>query len=284
MPGNFCGLEKRYSEYKNSKAVIIPIPYEMTTTYIKGTSKAPRSIIEASKNIELYDEELDKVISDIGICTLKPLNISQKPEVMVKKVKDYCLPVLNDKKFPVVIGGEHSISAGFILALKQKYSDISVLQFDAHADLRDKYKGSKYNHACAMARIREHCDGIQVGIRSLSYEESVAIKKNNYKIIWAKDKTDIKTTIDEILAATKKDVYITLDVDAFDPALVPSVGTPEPGGLGWYDMLAITKAVFKMRNVIGFDVVELCPNPLDKASDFIIAKLIYKMLGYKFFK
>ncbi len=280
---NFCGLEKKYSEYKNSKAVIVPIPYEMTTTYLKGTAKAPRAIIEASKKLELYDEELDKVISDIGICTLAPLKVSEKNEAMAQKVKQHCLKVLNDNKFPVIIGGEHSISTGVVLAVKQKYPELSVLQFDAHADLRDEFKGSKYNHGCAMARVREHCDAVQVGIRSLSYEESQSIRKNNYKIIWDKDRKDMPSCIKEILTGLKKDVYITIDVDVFDPGFLPSVGTPEPGGLGWYDILDITKAVFKNKNVVGLDVVELCPGAANKASDFIAAKLIYKMLGYKFF-
>ncbi len=280
---NFCGLEKKYSEYKKSKAVIMPVPYEMTTTYLKGTAKAPRAIIEASKKLELYDEELDKVISDIGICTLAPLKISEKNEAMALRVKQHCLKVLNDNKFPVIIGGEHSISTGVVLAVKQKYTDFSVLQFDAHADLRDEYKGSRYNHGCAMARIREHADAVQVGIRSLSCEESESIRKNNYKIIWDKDRKDIASCIKEILGGLKKDVYITIDADVFDPGFLPSVGTPEPGGLLWYDILDITKAVFKNKNVVGLDLVELCPSAVSKASDFIAAKLIYKMLGYKFF-
>lgn len=280
---NFGGLEKRYSEYKKSKAAIIPIPYERTTTYIKGTNKAPGAIIEASKNMELYDEELDRIIAKAGISTLAPLEIHQGPEAMVDNVKNHCLKVLNDNKFPVVIGGEHSVSVGFFLAIKEKYPDISVLQFDAHADLKDKYKDSKYNHACVMARIREHCDAVSVGVRSLSFEEAEKIKKNGYKIIWAKDKKEAGAWVKEILDNLKKDVYITIDVDVFDPGLIFTVGTPEPGGLNWHDILAMIKPVFKEKNVVGFDVVELCPNSAHKAPDFIMAKLIYKMLGYKFF-
>ena len=281
---NFGGLENKYSEYKKSKVTIIPIPYEMTTTYIKGTNKAPGAIIEASKNMELYDEELDRVVAEIGISTLAPLKITNRPEAMVNKVKRHCLKVLEDNKFPVVIGGEHSVSAGFLLALKQKYPDISVLCLDAHADLREEHEGSKYNHACVMARAREHCNVVQVGVRSLSFEESESIKKNNYKVIWAKDKTNITTWIKEILDNLNRDVYITIDIDVFDPALIPAVGTPEPDGFNWHDVLAITKAVFREKNVIGFDIVELCPNSANKTPDFIIAKLIYKMIGYKFCK
>ncbi|UCH12196.1 MAG: agmatinase [Candidatus Omnitrophota bacterium] len=283
IPDNFGALEDKYSEYKKSKVAIIPIPYEITTTYIKGTKKAPRAIIEASKNMELYDEELDRVVADIGISTLAPLKITKKPGVMVSKVKTRCLKVLNDNKFPVVIGGEHSISIGSLFALKEKYPDISVLSLDAHADLRGEYEGSKYNHACVMARIREHCDAVQAGVRSLSFEESETIKENHYKVMWAKDKTNITGWVKEILDNLNKDVYITVDTDVFDPSLIPAVGTPEPGGLDWDDVLTATKAVFKEKNVVGFDVVELCPDSTSKTADFITAKLIYKMLGYKFF-
>ncbi|MFH0731840.1 MAG: agmatinase [Candidatus Omnitrophota bacterium] len=283
-PDNFCGLDKRYSEYGKSKAVIMSIPYEFTTTYIKGTSKAPKAIIEASKYLELYDEELDRVISEIGIATLAPYKPPIQPKAMVSGVKKHCLKVINDGKFPLVIGGEHSISVGFLLALKEKYPDITVLQFDAHADLKDKYKGSEYNHGCVMARIRQHCDAVQVGIRSLSVEEAESIRAKKYKILWAIDKLNINNWVNEILDSLGKNVFITFDLDVFDPSLIPSLGTPEPGGLSWEDVLFITKAVFKQKNVVGFDVVELCPNPANKSSDYITAKLIYKMLGYKFFK
>ncbi len=282
-PNNFCGLEGDNCSYKKAKAVIVPVPYEKTTTYLKGTNKAPKAVIEASKNMELYDEELDKVIADIGISTLPPLKTKSKPCDMIKKVKAHCAKVINDGKFPVVIGGEHSISVGFLLAIKEKYPNISVVQFDAHADLRDEYRGSKYNHACVMARMREQSDVIGVGIRSLSYKESRLIKDKNYKIIWAKDRMDAASCVRKILDSVKGDIYLTIDVDAFDPTLVPSVGTPEPGGFNWYDILAIAKGIFEERNVVGFDVMELCPNPVDKSADFIIAKLIYKLLGYKFF-
>lgn len=283
-PNTFCGLDKLHSDYNNAKAAIIPIPYEMTTTYVKGTKDGPSAIIDASKYLELYDEELDSVTSDIGISTLKPFRPRHKPEVMVDKIKEHCLNVINDNKFPVMLGGEHSVSVGFLKALIQKKRNLSVLQLDAHADLRDELNGSRYNHGCVMARMRECCDSVvQVGIRSISHEEAVKAKKNDYKIYWAKDKANPEFLLKNVLDNLKQDVYITVDVDVFNPSLVPAVGTPEPGGLDWYDVLDITREIFKQRNVIGFDVVELCPDPEDKSSDFIIAKLIYKMLGYKFF-
>ncbi|MBN1406123.1 MAG: agmatinase [Candidatus Omnitrophica bacterium] len=279
----FTDSESKYCVYKNAKAVIIPVPYEKTTTYIKGTKNAPRAIIDASKKLELYDEELDAVTANIGIATLNPLKACQIAQVMLNEVKARCLSVLNDGKFPVLIGGEHSVSLGFLLALKEKYPDVSVLHLDAHADMRDEYKGSRHNHGCIMARIREHSSAVSVGIRSLSVEEAKIIKKNNYKIFWAKDKTDIGIWAKDILAALGKNVYITLDADVLDPSVLPSVGTPEPDGLSWNEVLKIVKAVFKKKNVVGFDVMELCPSPFNKGSDFITAKLIYKMLGYKFF-
>lgn len=280
---NFLGLEKELSSYKNSKITIIPIPYEQTTTYLTGTKKAPRAIIKASKHLELYDEELDKCVSDVGISTLAEFKTKEKPEKMVHQVKDHCLKVINDNKFPVVIGGEHSISIGFFHALKEKYSNLSVLQLDAHADLRDAYEGSKYNHACIMARIREHADAVQVGIRSVSPKEAKLIKSKKYKIIWSDSNLSKKEIIDKILNSLSGNVFLSIDTDAFDPSIVRSVGTPEPGGMGWHDMLAITKAVFKNKNVVGFDVMELSPKVDDTASDFTAAKLIYKLLGYKFF-
>jgi agmatinase len=288
---NFCGIPDeglpeegilKKSNYEDSKVVIIPVPYEKTTTYIKGTSKGPEAIIDASKNMELYDEEIDYVTAKIGIFTLNPIETEYPPEEMFKRIKEKCSEVLKDNKFPVVIGGEHSISFGFFLALKEKYHDISVLQLDAHADLRDVYNNSKYNHACVMRRIREFCDKtVQVGIRSLSFEESKFIKKNKCKIFWAKDIYK-KINYEEILNALGENVFITIDVDVFDPSLIPSTGTPEPGGLGWYEVLGLLKEVAKNKNIVGFDVVELCPNPENKSPDFLVAKLIYKLIGYKF--
>jgi len=262
---------------------MLPIPYEMTTTYIKGTSKGPAAILEASKNLEVYDEELGCVAADLGICTLGNINIKKDPRNMVDAVRKKCLQVINDRKFPVVLGGEHSISIGFAKALKQKFPDLTVVQFDAHADLRESYLGSRYNHACVMARIREFSDAVQVGIRSLSKYEGKLVKKNNYKILWAKDIKNPNTCARKILKNASDNIYITFDLDVLDPGLMSAVGTPEPGGLRWYDVLAILKKLFQKKNVVGFDVVELCPNKIDNYSNFTAAKLVYKMLGYKFF-
>jgi agmatinase len=276
---NFLGLPMKYSNYKTSKFVIIPIPYEKTTTYMKGTKFAPQAILDASRHLELYDEELDSVTAEAGIATLNPVSIKDPPEKMVERVKSVCLEVLKDNKFPIVLGGEHSISYGFLLAVKEFYNKVTVLQLDAHADLRNSFEGTKYNHACVIRRMREHADVVQVGIRSLSKAEADLIKKGNYKVFFAKDliKRDYRK---EIVKTLERNVFITIDVDVFDPGLIPSVGTPEPGGLEWYEVLDLLKAVIKEKNIVGFDVVELCPNPVNKTPDFIVAKFIYKIIGY----
>lgn len=285
FPKNFAELEDEISNYETSKVIILPVPYERTTTYVKGTAKGPQAIIDASRNMELYDEELDKNTSKIGICTLKELEINEKPELMVNIVRDTIKRLIDNKKFPVIIGGEHSITPGCVKAFAQKINDFSVLQLDAHADLRDKYEGSKYSHACPMRRVLEiNKSLVQIGIRSLSPEEADFIKQNNMKIFWAKDISDNDKWFNEAISKLAKNVYITLDLDVFDPSILSSTGTPEPGGLGYYQVLRFLKKVFEQKNVVGVDVVELCPNENNVSPDFTTAKVIYKMVGYKFYK
>ena len=285
FPKNFGELEDEMSNYETSKAVILPIPYEKTTTYVKGTAKGPEAILEASRNMELYDEELDKNICDVGICTLNELKIEEKPELMVNIVYDNVKKIIDDHKFSVVIGGEHSITSGCVKAFFEKYDDFSILQLDAHADLREEYGGTKFSHACTMKRCMDICKNIvQVGIRSLDYEEALFAKKNKLNIFWAKDIFDNDGWMENAISKLSKNVYVTLDLDVFDPSIMPSTGTPEPGGLLYYQMLRFLKKVFEERNVVGFDVVELCPNENDVSSDFTASKVIYKMIGYKFDK
>ena len=285
FPNNFAELEDDVSNYETSKVVILPIPYEKTTTYIKGTSKGPQAILEASRNMELYDEELDKDIIKVGICTLNELKIEEKPEQMVNVVDQNIKKLINDKKFPVIIGGEHSITPGCVKAFASVYDNLSVLQLDAHTDLLEEYDGAKFSHACAMKRCSDVCKNIvQVGIRSLCSEEAAFIKQNKLKIFWAKDVFDNDDWFDEAISKSSENVYITLDLDVFDPSILPSTGTPEPGGLGYYHVLKFLKKVFEERNVVGFDIVELCPNEKDISPDFMAAKVLYKMIGYKFNK
>ncbi|MFH0868371.1 MAG: agmatinase [Candidatus Woesearchaeota archaeon] len=284
-PKNFLELEDKFSNYEISKVAILPVPYEKTTTYIKGTARGPAAILEASLAVEFYDEELDKTACDVGICTLNELNILEEPELMVDIVYENVKKILDDKKFLIVVGGEHSITSGCVKAFSEEYDKLSVLQIDAHADLREENEGSRFNHGCAMRRCYDICKNIvQVGIRSLSYEEAEFIKEKNLNIFWAKDIAENENWFDDAVSKLTENVYITLDLDGFDPSIIPSTGTPEPGGLLYYPMLRFLRKVFKEKNVVGFDVVELCPNEKEISSDFIAAKVIYKMIGYKFDK
>lgn len=280
-PNNFGELPDGNSNYESSKAVILPFPYEKTTCYGKGTEKGPSAIIKASSEMELYDEENGNVYK-CGICTLKELKIDKKPEQMAEIAFNHVKTLLKDNKFIVTLGGEHSITSPIVKAFREKYNDLAVLQIDAHADLREEFEGSKHSHACAMRRTIEICPVVQVGIRSLSGEEADFIKQRKLKIFWAKDIFDNDKWFDEAIKMLPKNIYITIDLDAFDPSIMPAVGTPEPGGLGYYQVLMFLKKVFRERNVVGCDVVELLPNGSSAASDFTAAKLVYKLIGYKF--
>jgi len=282
-PYNFAEIPDSYYDYKNSKVVIVPFPYEKTTFYIQGTKKGPEAILKASRAMELYDEELGNVF-EVGICTLESLNVNDKPESMVGIIYKNIKNLLKDNKFVVTFGGEHSITSGIVKAYKGKYNDLSVLQIDAHADLREDFENTRHSHACAMKRTIEICPIVQVGIRSLSYEEAGFIEGKKLKIFWAKDIVGNDTWFDDAISRLSKNVYITIDLDAFDPSIMSSVGTPEPGGLSYYQVLKFLKRVCEKRNVVGFDVVELCPNPSNVAPDFTAARLIYKLIGYKFMR
>jgi agmatinase len=276
----FGNLPPEYSALQSAKIVIIPVPYDGTSTWLKGADKGPAAIIEASANMELYDIETDSEVYRNGIFTDKPLDVKSSAEDMVEAVRQRVEKFLEQNKFVVVLGGEHSVSIGAVKAHAADSKDITVLQLDAHADLRDEYEGSKYNHACVMARIRQLCQIVQVGIRSMDSSEKKLIDKR--RIFFAEDIHDRVDWPSEAIANLSDNVYITIDLDVFDPSLMPSTGTPEPGGLLWYDVLRLLRAVCKERNVVGFDVVELCPNETNKAPDFLAAKLIYKLLSYKF--
>ena len=230
--------------------------------------------------METYDIETDSEVYKQGIFTDKPIKEKKSPEKMVAELKTRILKHLKNKKYVVTLGGEHSISAATIQAHVESFKNVSVLQFDAHADLREEYHDSKYNHACVMARAREIAPIIQVGIRSMDFSEQKNMDKS--RVFFAQDIHDNNNWFGKCLKKLTKNVYLTIDLDVFDPAILPSTGTPEPGGLGWYQVLKFLKLLMKNKNVVGFDVVELCPNPQNKASDFLAAKLIYKLLTYKF--
>lgn len=283
---NYLGLEEEYSSFKKAKAVIFQAPYDKTTTYVHGAVDGPAAIIDASRYMERYDDELNQETFRIGIHTMDPLPVRDlAPEEMVDKVFAQTLELLKANKFPVMLGGEHTVTVGAVKAFKETYPNISVLQLDAHYDMRDVYFGSKLNHGCVARRISEMCPIVQAGVRSISKEEKDFLAANSNGRIRSVSVYDILETPmwkDNISNALSENVYITIDLDAFDPALVPATGTPEPGGLGWYEALSLLKEVTKDKKVVGFDVVELCPLKGNIASDFLAAKLIYRLLGYIF--
>ena len=274
-PNNFGGLPLKYSTYKNSGIVLLPVPFDKTSSWTKGSAKGPKAIIEASKNMELYDIETGSEVYTKGIHTAKEIVSKTSPE-MVSKVYKEVKKVLGDNKFPVVLGGEHTVALGSIKAHAETHDRMSVLHLDAHSDMRDLYEGSKYSHASVMARCKEITEDIvSVGIRSMDSSELKNINKS--KTFYASDIRRSKDWIKKATAKLTKNVYITIDLDVFDPSIMPSTGTPEPGGLSWYEVIDLLENISKKKNIIGFDVVELCPSK-NVAPDFLAAKLIYKLL------
>lgn len=282
-PQNFCGLEADLASFDTAQIVILPVPYEQTTSYRGGTKEGPAAIIAASRNMELYDEELDYAVHHHGIYTARELEpLTQGPAFMLERVYETIRGFLTQGKFVIMLGGEHSLSYAMAKALREHYPSLSVLQLDAHADLRDTYLGSEYNHACVMRRISQFAPCVQVGIRSLSQEEAEYIPKANSHIIFGQELHNGQEYLSRIIDKLSEEVFLTIDLDVFDPAYVPAVGTPEPGGLDWYEVLSIVRTVATHKKIVGFDVVELAPLPGLIASEFLAAKLVYKILGYCF--
>jgi agmatinase len=278
---NFGGHEVVYS-YPQSSVVILPVPYDETSTYMKGADKGPDAIMEASVNLEFYDIETNSEAHKHGIFTLDPLTEKSSPEALVNSVHDSVKWLLEEGKFPVIVGGNHTVSIGSFRAFAEKYSDLSILQLDAHSDLRQEYEGSPFNHACAMARARDVAHILQVGIRSMAADELPQVDWNN---VYPAHKLHYdKTLYTSALNSLKKNVYVTIDLDVFDPSIMPSTGTPEPGGPEYYELMHFLRDVAAGRNIVGFDVVELCPNPGNKMPDFVASKVIYQLLSYIFDK
>lgn len=279
---NFGNLESEYSTDNGSKIVMLPVPYDGTGTWIKGADKGPEAIIEASSHLELYDIETNSEVYRNGIYTCSPVIECTSPEEMIKAVRRKTRKFLKKDTFVVTLGGEHTVSIGAVQAYKEVYDNLSVIQLDAHADLRNEYEGSMYNHACVAARIKEICSLVQVGIRSMDITEKKHIDTDS--IFYADAMVVDKSWQEKAICRLSENVYITIDLDFFDPSIIPSTGTPEPGGLLWYETLIFLKKVSEEKNIVGFDIVELCPNPANKAPDFLAAKLIYKLLSYIFEK
>lgn len=276
----YAGIPKRYADPATSKIVLIPVPYDGTSTWIKGADKGPEAFLAASENMELYDIETDSEVYKQGVYLADPITEEASPEAMVQAVYETTKSYLKRNKFVTLFGGEHSISIGSIRAFTECFENLTVLHIDAHADLRSTYEGTPYNHACALYEASQKTNLIQVGIRSMDISETRIMDKE--KVFFAHELADDDYWIDKVIEALKGNVFITFDLDALDPSIFPSTGTPEPGGLFWYETLNFLKRVFEECQVVGFDLVELCPNPQEKSSDFLAAKLYYKMLSYKY--
>ena len=277
---HFGDIPKQYAKLKESEIVILPIPYDGTSTWIKGADKGPEAILEASANMELYDIETDSEVYQQGIFTAPPVTENSSPEKMVEAAYQAAKKYVDADKFLISLGGEHSVSYGPIRAYAEKYPDLTVLQLDAHTDLRNEYLGSKFNHACVMARTQELCPVVQVGIRSMDVEEKERVVPT--KIFWAHEIHKSNDWMERAVGQLSENVYLTIDLDVFDPSIMPSTGTPEPGGMLWYKVLDFMRLVLMRTNIVGMDKVELCPNPDNKAPDFLAAKLLYKILSYKY--
>jgi len=279
QPFNYGGLFEEFSGYKESEIVVLPIPYEKTSTWQTGSSEGPFALIEASMNMELYDIETGTEVYRKGIHTAKPVE-ANTPEEMVDETYAAAKQFLADNKFVAGLGGEHTVSIGLIKACSELFENISILQLDAHSDLRDSYEGSRYNHACVMARVKEFNPNIiQVGIRSMDSSEKEDIDEQ--KVFYAYKIAENKNWTEEVVNALNDNVFVNIDLDVFDSSVMPSTGTPEPGGLGWYDVTGLMKEIAMKKNIIGMDIVELCPTD-NKAPDFTAAKLLYKILSYKY--
>jgi len=276
----FCGKDAHQTDYKSAKIIVFPVPYDYTATWQKGANLGPEAILEASAHVELYDIEADIEVHLYGIHTFQLSHFPKSPEELTRIIRKNFSSFIKDGKFPVMLGGNHSITPGAVQGSKEYFSDLSVLQLDAHADLKEFYNGSPFNHACVMARVKEICPAVQVGIRSLGMEEYE--KLDTSRVFFARDIVFRDDWVDNVVELLSSHVYVTIDLDVFDPSIMPSTGTPEPGGLGWYQIVGLLKQVAKERHVVGFDVVELMPNKYNKAPDFIGAKLVYKFLSYIF--
>ena len=276
----YAGIPEEFAKLDSSKIVLIPVPYDGTSTWQKGSDKGPEAFLNASENMELYDIETRTEVYKQGIYLADAITENSTPEAMVDAVHKSVKTFIKRNKFVTIFGGEHSISIGTIRAFNECFDNLTVLHIDAHADLRKSYLGSKCNHACAAYEASQTTNLIQVGIRSMDAIETTVMDEE--KTYFAHELATDEFWMDSAIDQMTDNVFITFDLDALDPSILPSTGTPEPGGLFWYETLEFLKKVFEEKNVVGFDIMELCPNPNEKSSDFLAAKLYYKMLSYKF--
>ncbi len=282
-PLTFLGQESSPELWERCRAVIVPVPYDGTTTYKSGTREGPRAVLAASRELELYEEETETEPFREGIFTLDEVAVTAaSPAEMVERVRRIGSELFAAGKIPVLVGGEHLLTLGMIRAAAEHHPDLTVLQFDAHPDLRSEYQGTAYSNACVMRHIVDEVPLVQVGLRSLTREEHEFIRARGLPSYFAHEIVDDDALAERLLPHLNTHVYVTIDLDVLDPSIMPAVGTPEPGGLGWFQLLRILRTVSRRRKIIGFDVVELCPVAGMHAPDFTAARLIHKFLAYIF--
>ena len=280
-PFNFGGLPREVSGYEKSPVAILPVPYDGTVSYRPGARDGPSAIISASRALEFYDEEARKNFSEAGICTLDELETVDDAETMVNRVYEAARVLVSDGKKFVMLGGEHSLTSGAVRAFREKYGDLSVLHVDAHADMADFNRDNRWSHACVARRVYEMCPIVLAGVRSLSRDQMGFVERENIPVFWAHDIFSSKDDVwmDEAVARLSDNVYLSIDLDALDSGIMPSVGTPQPGGFDWYTLLKFLRKLALKKKVVGFDVMELMPIPGNHAPDFAAAKLTYKLIG-----
>jgi agmatinase len=284
LPFTFGALEQDAESLGRAGAVILPVPFERTTSYVPGTKNGPKEIIAASSQVELYDEELGREIFDIGIHTLPGMESPfASTEDALAEMRRVAAWLAGAGKFFVALGGEHALTAPLVAGVADVHPGVTVLQIDAHADLRESYMGDRFSHASAMRRVLEYAPAVQVAIRNLSAPEADAIPGLPTKVFYDWNMRDDPAWMSRIVEALGDKVYITIDLDGIDPGVMPAVGTPEPGGLSWRELLALVKLVMTKKTVVAADVVELCPIPGFVAPNFLAARLVYKLIGYRFY-
>lgn len=282
-PFSFCSLEEGPDAFERARAIVLPIPFERTTSFVSGTKNGPREIIAASSQVELYDEELGRDVSEVGIYTLPSMELPfARTEQAFAEIQRTASWLAASGKFFVALGGEHALTAPLVAGVAELHPGLSVLHIDAHADLRESYMGDPHSHASAMRRVLEHAPAVQVAIRNLSAAEAQAIPSLSTTVFYDWNMREDPQWMERAVDKLSPKVYVTIDCDGLDPAIMPAVGTPEPGGLSWRELLALLKLVMARRTVVACDVVELCPLPGVVAPNFLAARLVYKLVGYRF--
>lgn len=286
FPFNFGALPHEIADYNKAEIVLLPVPYDGTTSYKPGTRDGPHAIIDASRFVEFYDEESGKNYSEKGICTLDELEIVDDAKGTIERVYEATKTIISDNKKFVMLGGEHSLTSGAVRAFKEKFPGLSVLHIDAHADMADVNGESKWDHGCVARRVYEICPVVLAGIRSVSEEQARFIEKEKIPVYWAHDifTQNDDRWMDEAVSELTDTVYVTIDLDALDPSIMPSVGTPVPGGFRWFEMLKFLRKLAEAKKIVGFDLMELMPIAGQHAPDFTAAKLAYKLIGEFYYK